>query len=277
LSALIEEIGRRLGFVPTWVVSTGGGFHVYWTFREPLIVDSDAERERFAAVALALTRFAQDVATAVGIATSGHAWEVDSTHDLARVLRVVGTLNCKREPYRSVTFHVERQVRYDITEFESNPALAPFVVDSAAASTRRTRRSSPSPCPRPDAVLLATVSQRIEEMQLGDAGFEAVWSHDESLLWKPTAGQPGRAPDTSMSGWDYRLARWAPGWDASQETTAIMATLATTIDRPPRLMLPPPVGDAGGAGAPAGRRAPGPDRRCRCAGPARPTGHAACP
>ncbi len=74
---------------PAIVIASGGGFHAYWPFDELWILDSEAERSEAASLSRrlqwAVRRRAQD-----------HGWKIDNTADLARVLRLPGTLNHKR-------------------------------------------------------------------------------------------------------------------------------------------------------------------------------------
>ncbi len=99
---------------PSIVVATGGGFHVYWVFEEPWILDTDES----CAQAEGLVRRVQD---AVRERARRRGWKVDSTADLARVLRLPGTLNHKGEP-RPVTLEVLRPGTYSPADFEVLPA-----------------------------------------------------------------------------------------------------------------------------------------------------------
>lgn len=74
-----------LPLLPTVCVSTGGGVHAYWAFREPWELDSDRERARAYGVVDGWQRFVS--------LSSG--WTVDPTADLARVLRLPETVNYK--------------------------------------------------------------------------------------------------------------------------------------------------------------------------------------
>lgn len=73
---------------PTWTVVTGGGLHAYWIFKEPWIFEGEAERSKAARLVHGWQRLARGQAQSRG-------WALDSTHDLARVLRPVGTINLK--------------------------------------------------------------------------------------------------------------------------------------------------------------------------------------
>ena len=81
---------------PTILVSSGHGYQPWWLFDEPWVFESNDER----AQAQMLVRWWQTKLAAALNAT------MDSTHDLARVLRVPGTKNRKREPHVEVTAEV---------------------------------------------------------------------------------------------------------------------------------------------------------------------------
>ena len=73
---------------PTFLVTTGNGVHAWWLFREPLIFQTE-ETER------PPNGYAGDGRTSSGYGR--RAWDSPSTTlpDLARLLRVPGTQNCK--------------------------------------------------------------------------------------------------------------------------------------------------------------------------------------
>jgi hypothetical protein len=85
---------RAVEFEPSFVVSTGGGWHAYWRLTAPLALDADGGREPgstradFQKLAVALQR-------RIGEAARVKGWHLDSTSDLTRVLRPVGTHNHK--------------------------------------------------------------------------------------------------------------------------------------------------------------------------------------
>jgi len=76
---------------PTMLVASGGGIHVYWLFTEPWIFTIDEDRAAAKKLETALTYALRDRAQTQG-------WDVDSTQDLARVLRLPGTYNHKHTP-----------------------------------------------------------------------------------------------------------------------------------------------------------------------------------
>lgn len=76
---------------PTLIVHTGHGLQPWWLFREPWIFDDAAERQQ----AAEMSRRWQDTLRA---RARRQGWDVDSTADLARLLRVPGTTNTKADP-----------------------------------------------------------------------------------------------------------------------------------------------------------------------------------
>lgn len=71
---------------PTLVVSTGGGVHAWWLFEEPLVIETDEDRE---AATQIVGRWQMLLRRHLG------QYDLDSTYDLARVLRIPGTYNHK--------------------------------------------------------------------------------------------------------------------------------------------------------------------------------------
>lgn len=104
-----DRILAELPFDPSWVVGTGGGMHVYWLFREPWVLESPEERDRAAAVVRGWQTLAIDAAANMGFV-------LDSTHDLCRVLRPVGTTNSKYN--RRVVFRQVSDTRFNPSDFE---------------------------------------------------------------------------------------------------------------------------------------------------------------
>src|SRR5881397_2807160 len=102
LLAFIEGLPFRFSLV----VDSGGGVHAYVLFKELWILDTPAERER---AALLLKRFQRTIK----VRAAEHGWKVDSTADLARVLRPAGTLNHKFPTPKPVTFLHEEAIRYN--------------------------------------------------------------------------------------------------------------------------------------------------------------------
>lgn len=118
--ALLEEASDG-ALPPSVVIHSGHGLQAWWLFREPWYFDSDEERQR----AVALIR---DWQATIRFAAARHGWTVDSTHDLARVLRLPGTLNSKTDkdgtPLPAVPARIlSGNARYNPSDFDDHLSL----------------------------------------------------------------------------------------------------------------------------------------------------------
>jgi hypothetical protein len=97
---------------PSLVVQTGNGAHAWWFFREPLIFETDEERRDAASLVCRWQTLLRSNAAARG-------WAFDRLSDLARVLRIPGTQNCKdpRNP-KPVSIHSQTDRRYNPSDLE---------------------------------------------------------------------------------------------------------------------------------------------------------------
>lgn len=83
------------GNSPTFYVLSGYGIHAYWLFKEPLVFDNQDQRND-ASVLLARWH------GTIQANAKSRGKVVDSVHDLARVLRVAGTVNYKQNMAKPV-------------------------------------------------------------------------------------------------------------------------------------------------------------------------------
>lgn len=97
---------------PTLVVHSGHGLHLWWLFKEPWVFESTPECKDAMILAKRWTMTIQ----AKG---QGKGWDVDSTGDLARVLRVPGTTN-RKDPSNPtpVVILSDDGPRYNPSDFE---------------------------------------------------------------------------------------------------------------------------------------------------------------
>ena len=124
------ELLEAIPHPPSIRVATGGGYHVYWPLRELWTLDDDVERER----ARGLLRRLQG---ALRAEARLQGWILDHTADLARVMRLPGTLNQKTDPPRAVKVELfPRDAgggRYNPDDFDDLPE----VVEPAPAARPR--------------------------------------------------------------------------------------------------------------------------------------------
>ena len=97
-------------FKPSLIVHSGHGLQVYWLFKELAWFDTGDDREAFGR----LCRGWQQVFQHAG---RDRGWHVDSTADLARVLRIPGTRNHKTDQQREVCVLEASGFRYDPSDF----------------------------------------------------------------------------------------------------------------------------------------------------------------
>jgi hypothetical protein len=195
--------------VPTLLVWSGGGYQPWWLFREPWWFADPADRETAAALVRGWVRYLQLRARALGV-------EIDSTGDLARVLRLPGTVNHK---YGSlVTVDRAPGRRYNPSDFAEFVAGVP-AHDAASAplvssGLRLDRHARP---PEPQFGILYARNPR----------FARSWNRERCDLI-----------DQSPSGYDLSLASFAvrDGW-TDQEVVDLLIASRTRHGNDPKLRL----------------------------------------
>lgn len=103
----VRTVLADLPLKPSLELFTGGGVHWWWQFHEPWVFDGQGDRDLAARSVQGWQGLIRDVS----------GFTLDSTHDLARVLRIPGTLNHK---YGSeVRVMASSDVRYNPSDFEA--------------------------------------------------------------------------------------------------------------------------------------------------------------
>jgi len=100
------------GCDPTILVNSGHGLQAWWLFKEPWLFDKAEELERAKELSFRLHSWIKSRATDKG-------WTIDSVFDLARVMRVPGTWNCKNG----------KKVQARILEFDDSRRWEPSDLD----------------------------------------------------------------------------------------------------------------------------------------------------
>lgn len=103
---------KSFPLLPTVLVHSGHGLHGYWLFKEPWEFEDDAERQEAA-------RLLRQFQKTIRALAEERGWKVDTTSDLARVLRVPGTFNHKDNPPAKVEIlEFDDGRRYNPSDFE---------------------------------------------------------------------------------------------------------------------------------------------------------------
>jgi len=191
-----RTILEKLPLAPSMLVDSGHGLHAYWFFKEPWTFETDAERLVAAKTARGWVETVRNAAQAFG-------WDVDSVGDLARVLRLPGTVNRKGEPPVEVRVIESNDRRYNPCDFET------FMAEEIPAETPEVQVGALEL--RPDAEPPADKFQRL---RCGSQKFSDSWNQ-----WR------GDFADQSQSAYDQSLADIAAlnGWDDQEIADLLIA------------------------------------------------------
>ena len=159
------DVLDRCGLPPSLVVHSGHGLQAWWLLQEFWSFDTDDDR-------LAAAGLAQRWNTTLQVRAAEQSYVVDSTFDLARVMRVPGTMN-RKQPSKPMPVRIVRyddQLRYNPEDFE------PYVVD---ADFLAQRGISPTRTYVPDKLDLSdTIGpdfEKFEALRDNDDRFAATW------------------------------------------------------------------------------------------------------
>ena len=174
---------------PTLVVATGNGAHAWWLFKEPYIFASDEERR---AAARLIARWQ----TLLRLNAAARGWAFDRLADLARVLRIPGTVNAKDPANpKPVTLFSHTDRRYNPSDFEEwlDEAAVPDPATEEQAARDWAERFKDKP-------LVIKLNARIPQEMLerwmeADLRFRNTWFRQRHDLH-----------DQSQSGYDLALA-----------------------------------------------------------------------
>lgn len=209
-----EALAWVVKYNPSVVVHSGHGFHAYWLFDDTWILADDAERAKAAIVSKTFSNRMKSDAAALG-------WGCDSTWDLARVLRVPGTMNRKGDPVPvSVVFECDnRLAREDFVTkmlLQENAVPAPKPMpDNGACHTQEGAE--------PEVVICGNL--RLASDSAPDAArFDALYQNNERFkqTWHRKR-KPGK--DDSPSGYDMSLACFAVSacWEDQDVVSLLIA------------------------------------------------------
>jgi hypothetical protein len=174
---------------PTMVVATGNGAHAWWLFKEPYLFASAEERK-------AAARLVARWHTLLRLNAAARGWAFDRLSDLARVLRVPGTVNNKDPKNRKpVSIHSRSDRRYnpsDLEEYLDDSAIPDPEEQERVAQASSENAADQSLELDLNAALPEDLLRRFMEV---DSRFKSTW-----LRRRPDL------KDQSQSGYDMALA-----------------------------------------------------------------------
>jgi hypothetical protein len=180
---------------PTVIVRSGGGLQAWWLFKEPFEIAGPDDVDRATALAKRWNRALRAQAAAKG-------WDLDQVGDLARVLRVPATTNCKLPGTpRPVTIAEFNDRRYNASDLEEYLDLIGAGRDEMPTATRVT---APGGALKYDAMADVDAG-RFTLLYDADLQVRQSWDHQRSVTG---------FPDQSLSAYDQSLANLAAqaGW-----------------------------------------------------------------
>ena len=196
LPATIEDALAIIPAVlqPTIVVATGNGAHAWWLFRKPWIFQNDDERRKAAALIARLHSLLR-------YNSSQRGWAFDRLADLARVLRIPGTVNAKDPSNpKEVKVYSFTDHRYDACDFERylDEQAIPDTEEEERAAKQFAERFTKQP-------LVINLNAAIPDDML------ARWTEQDPRFQKTWERQRDDLNDQSGSGYDLALACFGIG------------------------------------------------------------------
>ena len=114
---------HNLKIKPSIIVNSGNGIHSYWLLKKPFIIETENDRKYIATIFKGFGKYINSEAKKLG-------WKIDNVYDLARILRVPGTINHKLGTGTKCEVISYTGVRYKISDFmqviHSHDVVAPI-------------------------------------------------------------------------------------------------------------------------------------------------------
>jgi hypothetical protein len=193
LPATVEDALKILPkeLPPTFLILTGNGVHAWWLFKEPLIFETEQERADAAGLA-------KRWQTLLGLNAASHGWAFDRLSDLARVLRVPGTRNCKDSANpKPVEIYLQTDRRYnpsDLSKYFDEQGVPDAEEQERAAQAWKDRFADKSLAIDPSATIPEDLLARY---MAASPRFQNTWHRRRDDL-----------KDQSQSGYDLALANY---------------------------------------------------------------------
>ena len=212
LPATVDHARRILDglpHAPSILVHSGFGLHAYWPLKEPWVFDTDAERTQAA-------RLAKGWHGTVCAAAESLGWHLENLGDLARVLRLPGTLNHKgATPAEVRLLESQPHRRYNPEDFEAYLAEPDGDAPPSAGESLVLRPDAEPPAAKM-AEAVATCPK-----------FRDTWNRERPDL-----------ADQSQSGYDLALASIAAriGWSDQEIADLLIAARRRHNEKPEKAL-----------------------------------------
>ena len=181
---------------PSLLIRTGGGVHAWWLLSEPFDIETDDDRRQ----AADLIRRWQATAAAVA---AERGWSVDATHDLARVMRVPGTV------HQGTGGQVEVMRHDDALRYHAEDVLDRCVADKQPELTQATSVAPVASGGSLDVSPDRDIDDRHVQLSLDDAAFRDTWLRQREDM-----------PDGSPSSYDMAIASAGAYWEWTDQQIA---------------------------------------------------------
>ena len=183
---------------PTMLVNSGYGIQAWWLFEEPVLLANDLERERALEISTGWQAMLRQQANA-------REFSIDATHDLARLMRLPGTINDKGSA----------KVKAPVTLLEADGQRHSFEVIAQIATEGGIVVPSGAGTKKVD-LTTAFPMRKFEAFRDNDENFRKTWEHHRK--------------DREVEGWstseyDMALASMAAkrGWTDDEIAALIVA------------------------------------------------------
>lgn len=204
---------------PTYVNHTGGGVHAWWLFPEPWLLDNPEERRQAA-------RLAEEWQILIRRRAQSLGYTADSTHDLARVLRVPGTTNRKLAKQKII----RPVIVLDKTEVRLNPSDFRELLDEAKASADLAED--------PSGPKVSSSKGNAVEMP-GPSATDAGWSLRDgaTVAAIDLRALDKRFPNLFLDTWNGERKDFASGKDSESEHQMALANYAALMGWPDQRII----------------------------------------
>ncbi len=121
---------NNLDIKPSIIVNSGNGIHGYWLLKEPFNIETNQDRSYIVSIFKGFGRY-------ISLEAKKRGWRIDNVYDLARILRVPGTINHKLKDGAMCKVIESNLKRYSLDKFSQyvhcNDIIAPIVKNAQGA------------------------------------------------------------------------------------------------------------------------------------------------